>query len=98
MVLYGISLVPLVEELRDADPTLLSPFYTDDASFDRSERQSEVQLRLLMDRGLDRCYYPNPVKSFFIADNLEEKEAEKREFKRAGINLNYIDGSRYLGG
>ena len=26
MVLYGITLFPLVEEFRDADPTLLSPF------------------------------------------------------------------------
>ena len=34
MVLFGITLVPLAEELRDADTTLLSPFYANDASFD----------------------------------------------------------------
>ena len=34
MVLYGITLVPLAEELRAADPGLLSPFYADDAAFD----------------------------------------------------------------
>ena len=34
MVLYGITLVPLAEELQDADPTLLSPFYADDAVFE----------------------------------------------------------------
>ena len=34
MVLYGIILVPLAEELRDADPTLLSPFYANDATFE----------------------------------------------------------------
>ena len=34
MVFYGITLVPLAEELRAADPGLLSPFYADDAAFD----------------------------------------------------------------
>ena len=38
MVLYGINLVPLAEELRAADPGLISPFYADDADFDGSER------------------------------------------------------------
>ena len=54
MVLYGITLVPLTEDLRDADPTLLSPIYTDDAQFDRSEMRSAAQLLLLMEMGLDR--------------------------------------------
>ena len=34
MVLYGITLVPLSEELRSADPGVLSLFYADDAVFD----------------------------------------------------------------
>ena len=33
MVLYGITLVPLEEDLRAADPGLLSSFYADDAAF-----------------------------------------------------------------
>ena len=36
MVFYGITLAPLTEELRAADPWLLSPFYADDAAFDGS--------------------------------------------------------------
>ena len=36
MVLYGITLFPLAEELRVADPGLLLPFYVDDAVFDVS--------------------------------------------------------------
>ena len=39
MVLYGITPVPLAEELQAAEPGLLSPFYTDEASFDGSERR-----------------------------------------------------------
>ena len=34
MVLYRITLVPLAEELRAADPGLLSPFYADEEAFD----------------------------------------------------------------
>ena len=37
MVLYGITLVPLAEELRSADPGILSRFYTDCAAFDGLE-------------------------------------------------------------
>ena len=54
MVLYGISLVPLVEDIRYAYPTLLDPFYADDVAFDGSVRRSAAQLRLLMDQGLDK--------------------------------------------
>ena len=85
------------EYLRDADPTLLSLFYADDAAFDRSARRSAAQLRLLMDRGADHGYFPKPEKYLFIADNPEEKEAAKRDFEQAGINLNYKDDRSYLG-
>ena len=34
MVSYGITVIPLAEELRAADPGILSPFYADDTSFD----------------------------------------------------------------
>ena len=53
MVLYGINLVPLAEEVRAADPGLLSPFYVDDAAFDGLARHSAQLLKLLMKRGPD---------------------------------------------
>ena len=71
MVLYGITLVPLEEELQYADPTLISPLYVDDAEFDGLARRSAAQLRLLMDQGADRGYFPEPAKSLFIAENPE---------------------------
>ena len=54
MVLYGIALAPLSEELRAEDPGLFSPFYADDAAFDGSARRSAQLLKLLMKRGTDR--------------------------------------------
>ena len=52
MVFYGITLVPLAEELRAADPGLLSPFYADDAAFDGLAQHSAQLLKLLMKRDL----------------------------------------------
>ena len=66
MVLYGISLAPLTEDLRAVDPRLLSLFYDDDAAFDGSSRHSAQLINLLMRRGPDQGYFPEPDKSLFI--------------------------------
>ena len=97
MVLYGITLIPLAEELREADPRLLSPFYADDAAFDGSEQRSAQILKLLMKRGPDWVYFPQPAKSLFILDNLGQEDAAKKEFVKEGLCLNFVSGSRYLG-
>ena len=78
MVLYGITLAPLAEELRAVDKGLLSPFHADDAAFDGSARQSAQLLKLLMEREPDRGYFPEPAKSLFISDTTGKKEAAKR--------------------
>ena len=54
-------------------------------------------MRLLMDRGTDRGHFPDPDKSLFIADKTEDEESEKWDFERAGLNLNYVRGRRYVG-
>ena len=97
MVLYGITLVPLAEELRAADPGLLSPFYADDATFEGSARRSAQLLKMLMKRGPDQEYFPEPAKSLFILDTPEQEEAVKREFAKEGFVLNFTRGSWYLG-
>ena len=68
MVLYRITLVPLAEELRAAEPGLLSPFYSADADFGGSERQSAKFLKMSMRRGADWGYLPEPAKYLFILD------------------------------
>ena len=80
MVLCGITLVPLTEELRAADPGLLLPFYADDSAFAGSSRCSAPLVKLLMKRGPDRGYFPEPAKSLFILDTLGQEAAEKTEF------------------
>ena len=58
MVLYRITLAPLAEDLRAADPGLHYLFYADDAAFDDSERRSAQLLKMLMKRGPDQGYFP----------------------------------------
>ena len=82
MVLYGITLGLHAEVLRGADPGLLSSFYAEDAAFDGSARRSPQILKLLIKRGPDRGYLPEPAKSLFILNNLDQEEASKREFAK----------------
>ena len=96
MVLYGITLVPLEEDLRAADPGIISPFYADDLAFDGLGRRSAQLLKLLMERGPDRGYFPNPAKSLFISDIPGQEEVAKQEFAKEGLVLNFISGSWYL--
>ena len=83
MFLYGITLFPLTEEMRDADPPLLSPFYDDDTASDGSARRGAAQLRLMMDRGPGWGYFPEPAKSLF---NIRQprRYGEEKKGQRAG--------------
>ena len=97
MVLYGITLVPLSEELHAADPGILSPFYADDATFDGSAQRSAQLLKQLMKRGPEQGYFPEPAKSFFILDTPGQEGGAKRAFAAEGLVLNFVSGHRYLG-
>ena len=68
MVLYVTTLIPLAKELRVAEPGILSLFYADDMAFDGLERKSSQLLKMLMKRGADLGYFPEPAKSLFISD------------------------------
>ena len=97
MVLCGITLSPLAEELRAAFPGPLSPFYADDAAFDGLTQRSAQLLELLMKRRPDRGYFPETAKSLFISDTPGQEAAAKMEFEKEGLDLNFVSGSRYLG-
>ena len=79
-----------------ADPGLLLPFFADDVTFDGLARRCAQLLNLLMKRGADQVYFPEPDKYFFISDTPGQEEAVKREFVVKGLTLNLVSGSRYL--
>ena len=97
MILYGIYLVPLAEDLRSSDLRLLSTFYTNDAAFYRSEQTSEKILNMLMEKGTYMGYFPNPAKTLFISNMPEQEDTAKREYAAEGIESNFTGGSWYLG-
>ena len=78
MVLYEITLIPLSEELRVVDTKFLSPFYTDNAAFNGSAQKIAQLLKLLVEIGPDRGYFPKPAKSLFISDTMVQEEAVRR--------------------
>ena len=98
MVLYRITLVPLAEELRAADSSILSPLYVDYTVFDLSARSIAQLLNLLMEMGPDWGYFPKLATSLLISDTLGPKEAARLEFAAEVLVLNFVSGSWYLGG
>ena len=68
MVLNGITLVPLAEELREADLGLLLPFYADDVVFNGFAQHSAQLLKLLIKRGPDQGYFPDPAPFLSLED------------------------------
>ena len=82
MVLCRITLVHSIEELQAADTGIISLFYTDDAAFGGLERRSTQILNLLMERGADQGYFPNPSNSLFIAITPGQEEAANRYLRQ----------------
>ena len=68
VVLYGITLFFLVEDLQAADLGIIIPFYVDNAVFDKSARRSAHLWKLLLEKWQDWEFPHNPAKSMFIAD------------------------------
>ena len=97
MIFYGITLVPLAKELRVAHPGLIPPLYADDVAFRGLAQPSAQLLKLLMERGSDRGYFPEPAKSLFILNTPGHEEAPKKYFEAEGLSLNFVSWSRYLG-
>ena len=93
MVHYGITLIPLVEELRASVPGILTPFYAEDAVFDRSAPRSTQLLKLPMERGADWWYFPDLAKSMFIAELPDQEEEANREIASKGLELTFEGGS-----
>ena len=74
MFLYGIILIPLVEELLAVVPYALAQFYAGDAAFDGSTDRSARLMALILDQGPVRGYFPEPDKSLFICGSHTKEE------------------------
>ena len=75
----------------------ITPLYADDAEFDGSVWRIPQLFKLIMERGPNRGYFPDPAKPLLVADFSEQEEYAKREYTAEGLELNFLGGSQYLG-
>ena len=62
MVLYGITLLPLAELLRMACPTVLHPWYADNAAMQGTPEEVSKCFQILIRLGPMFGYFPEPEK------------------------------------
>ena len=80
IVLYGVTLAPLEEELQVSYSVLIAPFYSNDADFDSSLWGSVRLISIIMERGpISRCF-SNLSKSLFISDTPDQEASAKWDF------------------
>jgi hypothetical protein len=95
MVLYGVALLPLAENLLAAEPTLLQPWYADDMALLGHVDGIARAMRLLQVQGPHRGYYPEPDKSIVVCARAVRPQVSAF---LAEFNFRYEDGHRYVGG
>ena len=95
MIAYGIWVIPLIRELRDAHPRVTQLWYADNAGAGGTLHHILAHLQGMQGRGPPRGYFPDTTKSNLILTPRNVARAEK--FFR-GMGMQIVTGSRYLGG
>ena len=95
MIVYGIGVLPLIRELRNAHSQVTQPWYADDTGSGGSFQQMQAHFQDLQAQGPARGYYPEPTKSIFVVAPGNVAKAEEH-FRGLGIRV--VTGHRYLGG
>jgi hypothetical protein len=95
MVLYGIALVPLAESLRKAVPSVVQPWYADNAAMAGPVSGIARAMALIQEEGPARGYFTEPTKLVVICDpNMSESVKTALE----SFGFQYRDRHRYVGG
>ncbi|KAI2490762.1 hypothetical protein MHU86_23809 [Fragilaria crotonensis] len=95
MVLYGLALTPLAATIRAAVPTVVQPWYADDAAMAGPVNGIAAAQRLLLELGPRRGYFPEPEKLILIVPLATPPNALE---PLAEFNFRHEEGHRYLGG
>jgi len=95
MVIYSVVLTPLMETVRDAQPTILQPWYADSSSFGGTAPTIATAMQMILEKGPTRGYYPEPSKSILICNPAVRNtvQAELGEF-----HFQYEDGYHHVDG
>ena len=95
MVAYGLGILLLIYELRQAHPRITHNWYADDAGAGGTSEGIRRHLDGLMVRGPPQGYFPKPTKSILVVSPRKIPQAEA--FFR-GYGFQIVTGNRYLGG
>ena len=96
MILYGIGLMPLAEQMKATIPEALQPWYADDAAAAGEAVHNARCMNFLVENGPRYGYFPEPEKSHYICKGEDEAVA-RAAFAEFGLTINYTRGHRYLG-
>ena len=94
MIAYGIGVLPLIRELREAHPRVTQPWYADDAGAEGTFQQVHEHFRDLQVRGPARGYYLDPTKSILVVALGNVAWDEEHIW---GLGIRVVTGHRYLG-
>ena len=95
MIAYGIGILPLIWELREAHPRVTQPWYADDAGAGGTFADVQAHFQDLQAWGPVRGYYPEPTKSILVVTPGNVARA-KEHFRGMGIRV--VTGHSYLRG
>jgi len=95
MLLYGLALVPLARNIRDAVPEAVQPWYADDGAMAAKASKIGQAFRMLQVQGPRRGYFPEAEKSIVLCTKANEG-ALRRALQ--DFNFRYAEGHRYIGG
>ncbi len=96
MILYGITLVHLVEILCNECLEVMQLWYADDLTLLGRHTANAHFLKLLTKAGLFFGYYPNPGKSWHICSE-EDKDNARAAFDAAGMDIQFTLGQQNVG-
>ncbi|GAX18236.1 hypothetical protein FisN_31Hu011 [Fistulifera solaris] len=95
MILYGLTLTPIAEKIRENVKNIVQPFYADDVALAGKSSDISKAMEILMRYGPARGYFPEPSKSVVVCRQSDEEKCSKILSK---YEFKYVCGHRYLGG
>ena len=95
IITYIIGVLPIIRELRDADPRVTQPWYLDDAGGGGKFRHILEHFQDLQARGTPMSYFLGPTKSILVVAPWNMARVEEL-FRCMGMKI--VTGSWHLGG
>lgn len=96
MILYGLTVLPLIKSLKVDFPEVLQIWYADDSSLAGQVTDLGPVLLQLHARGKSRGYKVQPSKSIFVP--CDPQDSQPCRDILGPLALQHRDGFRYLGG